>query len=104
MFNPKLLLRVEGALVLLTACASYHQLHAGWLLFALLFLTPDLVMLGYLINRKVGTASYNLVHTYAGPLVLLLIFILTGRNSGLPFVAIWFAHIGMGRSNFFSVN
>ena len=97
MFNPKLLLRIEGALILFTACVFYHQLHSRWILFALLLLTPDLIMFGYLINRKVGTASYNLVHTYTGPLVLLSTFALTGQNSGLPFVAIWFAHIGMDR-------
>jgi hypothetical protein len=97
MFNLKLWLHIEGGLVLLAACVFYHQLHGGWMLFALLLLTPDLIMLGYLINRKFGTASYNLVHTYAVPLLLLSIFALTGQNSGLPFVAIWFAHIGMDR-------
>ena len=30
-------------------------------------------MLGYLVNAKWGAASYNLVHTYAGPVLLLLL-------------------------------
>lgn len=34
---------------------------AGWVFWAL-FLAPDLGMLGYLINTKVGAITYNLLH------------------------------------------
>lgn len=33
----------------------------GWLYWAL-FLTPDIGMIGYLINTRVGAFTYNLVH------------------------------------------
>jgi Domain of unknown function (DUF4260) len=33
----------------------------GWL-WIILFFTPDIGMLGYLINNKVGAASYNIFH------------------------------------------
>lgn len=38
-----------------------HLPYAGWW-FAVLFLTPDLSMLGYIINTKVGAISYNILH------------------------------------------
>jgi hypothetical protein len=41
---------------------SYLPIHFGWWLWPLLFLAPDLSAMGYLINNKVGAATYNLVH------------------------------------------
>jgi hypothetical protein len=61
--RPATLLHIEEAVILLLILFAYHHLHASWLLFAILFLTPDLFMLGYLLNTRVGAATYNLVHT-----------------------------------------
>jgi hypothetical protein len=57
-------LRLEGAAAFATVAALY--LHAGfsWPLFALLFLAPDLSMLGYLISARTGAAVYNVAHTH----------------------------------------
>jgi hypothetical protein len=72
-------------------------LHGNWGWFALLLLSPDLLMLGYLVNKTVGAACYNLVHTHIGPLALLLIASLTGHENYFWLIAIWAAHIGMDR-------
>lgn len=97
MLKPRLLLHIEGAAVLLTACVGYHQLHGSWLWFALLILTPDLFMLGYIVNKAVGAAIYNLAHTYTAPLLLFTIFWLAGQESYSWLVLIWLAHIGLDR-------
>jgi hypothetical protein len=97
MSKPRILLQIEGAAVLLTACVCYHQSHGGWLWFALLLLTPDLSMLGYLINEKLGATVYNIVHTYTFPLCLFLLLWLVGQNSLSWLLFIWLAHIGMDR-------
>lgn len=68
--TPRLLLRVECLLVLAAACLLYARLDYRWSWFAFGFLLPDLFMLGYLVDKKVGAACYNLVHTYATPLLL----------------------------------
>jgi len=68
--NPRPLLRLEGAAVLIVSLLSYHWSHGSWLPFALLFLVPDLSLLGYAANVRVGAITYNAVHTYLGPLVL----------------------------------
>jgi hypothetical protein len=48
------LLRWEALLIMVGAVIVYAKLSGNRRLFALLFLVPDLSMLGYLINRSVG--------------------------------------------------
>jgi hypothetical protein len=95
--KPKLLLHVEGAAILILCVFFYHQLHAGWLLFAILFLAPDLFMLGYLANVRIGSAVYNFAHTCITPGILLAIAYLAVRPQLFPIALIWTAHIGFDR-------
>jgi len=41
---------------------SIQPLHFSWWLWIILFLSPDLSMLGYLINTRIGAFFYNLFH------------------------------------------
>ena len=97
MTKPKLLLQAEGAAVLFCACVLYRQTAAGWLWFGLLFLAPDLSMLGYLAGKKIGATIYNLAHTYTAPILLLSALWLSGRTSHVWLVWIWLAHLGFDR-------
>lgn len=96
--GPGLLLRLEGLTILITAVMLYAQLDAGWLYFALLLLTPDLAMLPYLINPRLGALAYNVVHTYVLPLALAVVAYLGGYPTLLALALIWLAHIGMDRT------
>jgi hypothetical protein len=91
------LLRFEGFAVLLLSLFFFRQLHFSWLTFGLLILTPDISMVGYLINPRIGSFIYNLIHTYS--LAVLLVFI--GQSTGidllLMFGVILAAHIGADR-------
>jgi len=69
----------------------------SWLLFALLFLVPDISMLGYLANPKIGAICYNAVHTYVGPVVLGFIGLTAGIPVCVAIALIWAAHIGFDR-------
>ena len=63
----------------------------------MLFLVPDLSMLGYLSGPQIGAVSYNLFHTQAPPGLLAAFGLLT-RSSLLVSVAlVWFSHIGFDR-------
>jgi hypothetical protein len=95
--KPRSLLHIEGAAVLLAACILYHQSHASWLWFAVLFLAPDFFMLGYLANKKAGAAVYNLGHTYTLPLLLLFVLWVSGQTAHGWLGLIWLAHIGFDR-------
>ena len=66
-------------------------------MFAALLLAPDLAMLGYLANVKIGAALYNLVHTEAGPVLLLVVCVAVPLLWLEPYALIWFAHLGMDR-------
>lgn len=91
------LLRLEGASVLGVSVFFYHQSHASWILFSVLFLSPDLFMLGYFVNARIGAAVYNSVHTLFAPGVLIAAAILASQWRLLPFALIWTAHIGFDR-------
>ena len=95
--KPALLLRLEAASILGLSIFFYRQSHASWILFAILFLSPDLFMLGYLVNTRIGAAVYNFVHTLFAPGILIVIAIFTSRQQFLPFAFIWTAHIGLDR-------
>lgn len=94
---PRVLLHLEGAIVLIVSIFFYARLDHSWTLFGVLFLAPDLSMLGYLLNQKVGAATYNLFHTYSLPLALLVIGLVDGANTPIASGLIWLAHIGMDR-------
>jgi hypothetical protein len=95
--RPSLLLRIEEAILLILTLFAYQHLHASWLLFAILFLTPDLFMLGYLINPRIGSATYNLVHTLTLPLALVLTSYLEHWPLTTALALIWTAHIALDR-------
>lgn len=41
---------------------STLDISLSWWLYLLLFFSPDLGILGYMVNNKVGVISYNLLH------------------------------------------
>ena len=95
--TPRPLLHLEGATVLVASILAYHWIQAGWLQFAVLFLAPDISMLGYAANVRVGAISYNAVHCYVAPLALVGWSLGTNHHAILPLSLIWIAHIGFDR-------
>jgi hypothetical protein len=95
--KPRWLLHLEGACVLVLTVVLYHAGHFRWWVFAVLLLAPDLAMLGYLANVKIGAALYNLAHTEAGPVLLLVASVVAPLPALEPYALIWLAHLGMDR-------
>ena len=96
--SPWILLRLEGALVLVAAVGAYAATDLSWWLFAGLLLVPDVAMLGYGAGPRVGAAVYNAGHTYAGPLLLGAAAVGLGDILLGGMALIWAAHIGMDRA------
>jgi hypothetical protein len=94
---PGLLLRIEGTVVFLAALLLYSNLQFAWLTLILLFLTPDLSMLAYLVNPRLGSQAYNLVHTYVLPISVTILALLFNWTLGIQIALIWMAHIGLDR-------
>lgn len=99
LIRPDLLLRLEALLVLLIALICYAGLHGSWLLFSVLFLVPDISLLGYLVqgNGRFGATFYNGFHCYAVPLVVALIAWRSHSVVTERMAAIWVAHIALDR-------
>jgi hypothetical protein len=95
---PGILLRLEGLTVFLAAVIAYAQFGFSGLAFVLLLLVPDVAMIGYRVNPRVGAALYNAAHFYGLPALLLGL----GWGLSTPLLVqgglIWAAHIGMDRA------
>jgi hypothetical protein len=95
---PRRLLRLEGLALLGAALALYFHLGFGWPLLVVLVLAPDLSMLGYVANERVGSVAYDLAHTEAWPLCLAVVGALRGIDALVQVALIWLAHIGVDRA------
>jgi hypothetical protein len=55
-------LKIEELFMFLLGIFMFNQMEYNWWWFLVLILTPDIGMLGYLINSKIGSITYNLFH------------------------------------------
>jgi Domain of unknown function (DUF4260) len=95
--RPDVLLRLEGLIALVVGCIAYQRVYPGhWGLFALLFLAPDVALLGYL-GGKGSAAFYNLLHSYVLPLGLGWLAWKLGSALAGELALIWMAHISFDR-------
>ena len=95
--EPRSFLRVEGLAVLGIALAGYFTLDGSVWLLLILALAPDLSMIGYLAGTRVGSLSYNIVHTYTLPLALGAVGFWADIRMALLVALIWAGHIGADR-------
>ncbi len=92
-----LLLRAEALIELALAVSAYLSIGGTWTLFAILFLAPDITMLGYLANPRAGARLYNAGHTYFTPALLALAGFLMAAPLLYGPALVWAAHIGFDR-------
>ncbi len=93
----KTTLKLEELAMLLLGIYAFTFLNYGWWWFPILFLAPDLGMIGYAFGNKSGAIIYNLFH-HKG--VAILIF-LTGAFLLVPVLeligVIMFSHAAFDR-------
>lgn len=58
----KQLVKLEELALFLFSIFLFSTLSFSWWLYPVLLLTPDLSMIGYAVNTKVGAFMYNLIH------------------------------------------
>ncbi len=95
--------RVENAAVaaaIVVAVIAYGQ--PWWLLLAA-FLLFDLSALGYLRSSRSGAVTYNLVHNYTGPAIVLSLYVaLVLANHRVTWLALlaacWAFHVAVDRA------
>jgi hypothetical protein len=97
--RPDVLLRLEALVALVAGCIAYQRLYPHhWGMFALLFLAPDISLLGYLRPaNKASAVFYNLVHSYVLALGLGLVAWERGGVLGVQLALILLSHISFDR-------
>lgn len=94
---PRRLLHLEGLALLVGALVLYFEADFGWLPLVLLFLAPDLSILGYVGGPALGAACYDTVHTTVLPIALAMVGVLLDVDTAVQIALIWLAHIGVDR-------
>lgn len=94
----RFVLRLEELCVLIATSVAYSKFGLGWGTFALLFLTPDVSLLGYLADPKASAVSYNSAHSYIGAIACLMAGFVLPVPAILCAGIIWCAHIGFDRA------
>lgn len=60
--NMSILLKLEEVGIFLLCIFFFSKLNFAWWWFPALLLLPDIGMIGYIINPKIGAFTYNLLH------------------------------------------
>jgi Domain of unknown function (DUF4260) len=94
----KISLRLEEAAMLLLSLFMFNlQSPYAWWIFAACFLLPDISMLAYLVNNKIGAWVYNLFH-HKGAAILVYLAGYYLKNDVLVFTGlILFGHSSFDR-------
>lgn len=93
----KYVLKLEEAAMLALSIYLFTYLDISWWWFLIFFLSPDIGLLGYLINNKVGAIVYNLFHSKTIAIMIYLSGLISG-NEILQFAGlIIFAHSSFDR-------
>ncbi|WP_096271991.1 DUF4260 domain-containing protein [Paucisalibacillus globulus] len=93
----KILLHVEGLAVLVLSLYFYWDSQFSWVLFLVLLFAPDISMLGYVVNNRIGARIYNIFHTYTIAIIIIFVGLLFENQTALAIGLIWSSHIGMDR-------
>ena len=89
---------LESVAIFLGSLLIYLFLDGNWIIFLVLLLAPDIFMVGYLKNSRIGSTTYNIGHIYTWPIILIIIGVLITLNILILINLIWIAHISMDRA------
>lgn len=93
----KATLKLEELAMFGLGIVAFNQLDFAWWWFLVLILTPDIGMLGYLVNSKIGALTYNVFH-HKGLAVLVYFMGLYFANDILQLMGvILFSHASLDR-------
>lgn len=92
------LLKIEEIAIFLLCIFLFSRLNFAWWWFPVLLLAPDLGMIGYSLNPKIGAAVYNFFHHRLTASGIAFCALLYDNEYGQLTAIILFAHIAMDRA------
>lgn len=94
----KNILKLEELAEFILGIFIFSRLDFAWWYFPLVLLTPDIGMLGYLVNPKIGAWSYNLFH-HKALAIMILVFGFIQHNQLIMLIGtILFSHAAFDRT------
>ena len=95
--HVRLFLRIEALAIFVAGVAAYGQLGGPWLAIVPLLLVPDISMIGFVRDARIGALTYDIGHNLATAAALLGLGL--WLNVGWLAIAgsVLVAHIGMDR-------
>lgn len=93
----KNMIRLEELAMLLMSIFSLIHFEVAWWYYLILFLGPDISMLGYLAGNKVGAICYNIFHHKGIAILLLVTGLMMDINLLVYAGIILFGHSSMDR-------
>ena len=92
------IISLEYVIAFLVTVFFYWHFDFSFVYFVLFLLLPDISMLGYMVNTKVGALFYNIGHSLVMPAILLVLGFVTVSTPLLMVSIIWLAHIFLDRA------
>ncbi len=93
----KNLLKLEELAMFMASIYALYLYEVPWWAYLLLILGPDIGMIGYVINPKVGAFTYNLFHHKGVAVAVGLLGFLTASDEMLLSGIVLFGHSSMDR-------
>lgn len=72
----KYVIKLEELVMLALSIFALNYLQVSWWYYLILFVGPDISMLGYVFGNKIGAACYNIFHHKGIALIVLLLGII----------------------------
>ena len=98
MINPSFVQKAENISIFIVSCSVYAQQGYSLVWFILLLFVFDISMIGYVVNNRVGAHTYNIVHNYVVPVVLVGSGVILSIDNLIMISLIWIAHISLDRA------
>ena len=90
-------LKLEEAAMFIGTILLFYWSEFEWWIYPAFFLAPDIGMLGYLINNKVGAFTYNILHSKVIAVIIELVGIYYSNNYLILTGIIMFGHSSFDR-------
>jgi len=95
--KPKLWLRLDGLVLFVATIIFFASTHQHWWLYPVLLFVPDIFMVGYIKDSKLGALLYNFGHSYFAPTVVALWGWAAKDAAVIAIGVIWLGHVGWDR-------
>ena len=94
---PKNWLRLDGLILFAATIILFAGEHQRWWIYPALLFVPDIFMLGYLRDTKLGALLYNAGHSYFLPATTIFIGWRSHHALTIAIGLIWLGHVGWDR-------